>query len=119
MNEVKLRKSGTFYNVFDEDIYILYYLFGYSIKDNKCGFPISALDKVIDKLDELKINYNIVSDNISKNYKSANRYNKYKELGIKKHKKDIYLNDIINKLQNINDDKFNIIYNYIKNYIEE
>ena len=41
-NVVKLRKSGTFYNTFDDDCYILYYLFGYGINNMKVGFPKSA-----------------------------------------------------------------------------
>lgn len=61
MNEVVLRKSGTFYHVFDEDSYILYYLFGYKIKDSKVGFPISSLDKVTNELNKLKINYNVIN----------------------------------------------------------
>ena len=119
MNEVKIRKSGTFYHVFDDDCYILYYLFGYSIKDNRIGFPSNALNKVIDKLNEYKINYSIINENISYNYKNANRYNKYKELGLNKCNRDIYLNKIINNLQNVSDDKFNIIIDYIKKIIEE
>ena len=44
MNVVKIRKSGTFYQVFDNDIYIFYYLFNYNIKNNKVGFPKSVLN---------------------------------------------------------------------------
>ena len=33
MSVVKLRKSGTFYSVFDNDCYVLYYLFGYKINN--------------------------------------------------------------------------------------
>ena len=50
MNVVKIRKSGTFYQVFDDDTYILYYLFGYNIINNRIGFPKSVINKVINRL---------------------------------------------------------------------
>lgn len=38
--ELKIRKNGLFYEVFNEDAKILHYLFGYKIKDNRVSFPI-------------------------------------------------------------------------------
>ena len=119
MNEVKIRKSGTFYNIYDDDAYIIYYLFGYNIRDKRIGFPINSIDKVIKKLNEYKINYDIVCDNISKNFKNANRYNKYKQLGLNKYNRDIYLNEIINTLQNVSEDKLKVIISYIDKVLEE
>ena len=46
MNAVKIRKSGTFYCVFDDDCYIVHFLLGYQINNQKVGFPASALNKV-------------------------------------------------------------------------
>ena len=54
---VTIRKIGNFYHVFDEDVYILYYLFHYKIYQGKCGFPKSAYNKVIQKLEECRISY--------------------------------------------------------------
>ena len=53
--KVTIRKIGNFYHVFDEDVYILYYLFHYKIYQGKCGFPKSAYNKVIQKLEECRI----------------------------------------------------------------
>lgn len=41
--ELKIRKNGLFYDVFNEDVIILHYLFGYKIKDNRVSFPNNAL----------------------------------------------------------------------------
>ena len=60
MNAIKIRKNGTFYSIYDDDCYILYYLLNYQIKNNKVGFPKSALNKVISILEENKINYVIL-----------------------------------------------------------
>ena len=68
-----------FYNCYNEDAIILNYLFGYKIiKDNQCGFPINTLNKVINKLEEKKINYQIITKDanpIIKDYKKRNNYN--------------------------------------------
>ena len=56
-NKIVLRKIGGFYQTFDEDAYILYELFRYRIINGKCGFPVSAKNKVQNVLEEKKINY--------------------------------------------------------------
>lgn len=62
-NKIIIIKSGIFYTTFYQDAHILNYLFNYQIKDNKVGFPIKNLDKVLFKLREEKINYIIIEDN--------------------------------------------------------
>ena len=52
-----IRKEGLFYSVFDSDAEILNYLFDYKIINNRCGFPINAINKVLNTLEEKKINY--------------------------------------------------------------
>lgn len=59
---VVLIKSGSFYLTFGDDSIILNYLFSYQIKNDKLGFPISAVDKVKDGLDKNNINYIIFND---------------------------------------------------------
>ena len=51
------RKSGNFYQVFDDDAIILHSLFKYKIKDYRVGFPISSIDKVLEKLKEIHVDY--------------------------------------------------------------
>ena len=56
-NALVLRQIGKFYNVLDDDCYILFYLFGYKISNYKSGFPVSALNKVKNELEEKKISF--------------------------------------------------------------
>ena len=76
--ELKIRKNGLFYDVFNEDAIILHYLFGYKIKDNRVSFPNNALAKVLNMLEEKKINYSLQTDEklIRNNGKNDN-YEKY------------------------------------------
>ena len=78
MVELKLRKNGLFYDVFNEEAIILHFLFGYKIKDNRVSFPNNALTKVLNMLEEKKINYSLQTDEklIRNNGKNDN-YEKY------------------------------------------
>ena len=55
------------------------YLFDYKITiDNKYGFPKTAYNKVINRLEEEKISYQVISKDenpIVKDYKNINNYN--------------------------------------------
>ncbi len=78
MNEkMDIRKIGKFYNVFGDDCYLLYYLFDYKIKQNRTGFPSRAYNKVINKLEEQMIDYEIIGEGIKVSFKKKNNYNKY------------------------------------------
>ncbi len=50
--ELKLRKNGLFYDVFNEEAIILHFLFDYKIKDNRVSFPDNALAKILNMLEE-------------------------------------------------------------------
>lgn len=89
---IVLAKSGTFYITYDDDAYIMNYLFSYQINDNKIGFPINSLSKVLEKLNEYEINIKIIDTDINNEY--AN--NKYNEILYKARKK--YFNEINAKL---------------------
>ena len=62
-------------------------MFGYKIiKDEKSGFPESALTKVLNTLEQKKINYQIISKDynpIIKKYDKLNSYNKILDKAIK------------------------------------
>lgn len=62
-NTLVIIKVGNFYHIYDEDAIIMFYLFKYKINDNKVGFPIRSLDKVINKLTKNSINYYIDESN--------------------------------------------------------
>ena len=51
MNFLKIRKSGLFYETFDDDAKILHYLFGYKIISGRCAFPTNAVTKVVNTLE--------------------------------------------------------------------
>lgn len=103
---VVLVKSGIFYECFNDDIGVMYSLFLYKIKNNGSnyvvGFPSSSLSKVLNILEENKINYIVVEDNniVDKYKTNKNRYLEYMiDLN-----KFIYINmkieSIYRKLQN-------------------
>lgn len=64
-NIITISKKGSFCNIYNNDCYILYYLFNYKIINNKLGFPINSLPKVIATLENRKINYSIGNKEIS------------------------------------------------------
>ena len=96
--------SKMFYNVYEIDAYIFNILFGYKILDNKkLGFPKRIYNKVINTLEELHINYNIIyknKDNVIKDFKKLNNYDKYKNKAYEKMDIDSKVNMIINKINN-------------------
>lgn len=77
-----LIKSGNFYIALADDAKILNNVLGYQIKEFsntiKVGFPLIGLNKVIDKLDSLKINYIVIDNNVSLKRKfNKNNYDKF------------------------------------------
>ncbi len=78
-------KVGQFHHSYGRDALVLSYLFDYALKkvdgNYNCGFPNSAINKVISKLEENKISYMVVdkADNFEvieeEDYKSSNKYN--------------------------------------------
>ena len=112
-----LVKIGTFYHQYGRDAYIMSYLFGYQIKiiDKNlytCGFPKSALNKILSKLEENSISYMII--NKSENYevqeemefKNKNKYmemyNKAYKYISKKNKIDTIYNYLLDNINDIN-----------------
>ena len=86
-----LLKNGNFYTTYNDDAYILNYLFNYKIIDFKVGFPINSLDKVINLLCDKKINVYVIEedkkqefvDNFYKEILKVARDNYYLELNNK------------------------------------
>lgn len=61
-NDVCIYKVGNFYHTLNRDAYIISYLMGYKIRDEKegikeCGFSANVINKVLVKLENNKINY--------------------------------------------------------------
>lgn len=116
---IKLRKSGKFYSVFDDDCYIIYYFFDYKIVNCRLGFPESALSKVINTLSENKINYEIIGSDEKENFKKVNKYNNFLKLGKEKYYKSIRFTNINDKLKDLTDEQLEKILMYIEEVINE
>lgn len=64
--------------MFDNDAYIIHMIFGYKIIDGrKCGFPDNALPKVLQKLEDYKISYQIVYKDIEPVFIDLKKINKH------------------------------------------
>lgn len=118
-NSVELLKNGGFYSVFGESCYIMLYLFNYKIKDNRVGFPKSVYDKVINKLESLNINYSDPISGVKKDFKRKNQYNKFVNKGKDKFSIVNRVNNIVDKLDSLSEDKLDNILKYIEGIINE
>ena len=116
--QITIRKHGWFYHVFDDDCYILYYLFDYKIINRKTGFPLNSLNKVINKLTDLSISYEVIEEG-KRDFKKLNKYNKYLKLGINKYDKDNKYLSIYSKLDSLDDTDLDKILEYIDGIINE
>lgn len=104
---ILLIKNGNFYICLNKDALVLSNIFCYKIIESKnfvkSGFPIGSLEKIMNKLTELNINYLVINDEII--YKEKFKNNKY--------------NDYINNgeyLININ--RINKIYDVLKSNVK-
>ena len=81
--EVKLYKNGGFYTSYGNDAIIISYVCNYKIINNKIGFPINSINKVINILIDNKINYIIYNKDkvIDKYNNKINRYNNILNIG--------------------------------------
>lgn len=83
------RNDGKFIICYNDDAYILHSIFGYKLvgegKNDKLGFPGTVLEKIIEKLDSLNINYRIYYkkelEDI-KDFKKSNNYKRYLKDGL-------------------------------------
>lgn len=98
---ILLIKCGNFYLALNDDAIVLFSIFDFRIIESrnfiKCGFPLSSINKIEKKLDELEVNYLIITNDIvTKEKYNNNNYNKY----LVKNNYDILLNRI-NKINSI------------------
>ena len=56
-DSVVLIKSGSFYITYENDALIMNNIFNYQNINNKVGFPIRSVDKVMNSLNDKNINY--------------------------------------------------------------
>ena len=89
---IVLVKSGNFWHAYYGDALIIHFLTGYNFKNYRVGFPSKVLDKVLNKVRALNINFILVYelDDIVKYEYPSNSYTFYlnEYLGLYKIKKD-------------------------------
>lgn len=115
-----LRKCGGFYQAFDEDAHIINYFFNYKIKDHRCGFPLTSINKIINLLEEKQINYIIrEEEDIIKDFKKKNNYEKYLIKAINKNNINKRIENILNKLYQLDIESLEEILRQLEDKINE
>lgn len=115
-----LRKIGGFYQAFDDDALIMSYLFNYKVINYRCGFPISSINKVIEKLEELNINYILKQEEeIEKDFKRKNNYLKYLDKSKVKDSINNRIHNILNKLDKLDKNKLEELLTTIEDLVYE
>lgn len=106
MKELKIRKSGIFYETFDEDASILHYLFSYKIIDDRVAFPSNSLDKVLEIIKENKINYVLINKEgkQKEDFESDNNYEEILRRALNREKIERCFLDIIPKLEALDEE---------------
>lgn len=116
------KNNGKFYNVYGDDAYILNYLFGYKVLDNnKCGFPDNVINKVINKLDEKHISYQIIEinkDPVIKDYKKLNKYTNILKESLANITKKEQIDRLIEKIKSASPDTIDKIMDCIEKCLE-
>ncbi len=117
-----IKTRGKFYNVNGDDAYIIHRLLGYKVLDSKkCGFPDSAINRVINKLEENKISYQIIETNkdpVIKDFKKINNYNKAREEALKSLDAEERINNIVDKIKLATESQLEEILSYIEKCLE-
>lgn len=107
--DVLIVKIGNFYYSYGKDSYIISYLFNYKVGIAKekiyfCSYPQNALNKVIAKLENSKINYIILdrrneySIDEKYDFKNLNKYNEFYEKAKQKIRTKMRIEEIYNYL---------------------
>ena len=93
----------------------------YNVSNGRIGFPINSIGKLQNKLEECKINYQIIDRECiieCNNFKNNNKYDNFLNIGIKSINK-IRSDDLLEKIKNLPDDKVDKIINFINEVIDE
>ena len=115
-----LKKLGGFYSAYNDDAYILFYLFHYNIKNSKAGFPLSAYNKVINCLEENNISYIVEGKMTEKrDYKKQNRYHFIVEKGKKLYEREQRANRLYERISELKESEIDGLLSTIENYVFE
>ncbi len=113
-------KSGMFYTIYDEGANIVNIIFKYQLRNNRVGFPIQGINKVINELEKLNINYIVYNFDDTSIYKEFenNVYENYYHLYRKKEYDEQCKKILIERIIYLIDLSKNN-YNKIKEFIDE
>ena len=115
-----IRKNALFYDVYDDDAIILNYLLGYKNINGRVGFPINAISKVINILEDKKINYKIIGEQEEvKDFKNLNQYLNILAKAADKIEVNNKINKILDKLKNFDEGTLYEILDKIESIIYE
>lgn len=112
-----LKKLGGFYNAYNDDAYILYYLLHYNIKNQKAGFPLSSYYKVINYLEENMINYYVEGKEEKRDFKKKNKYKLIVKKGKKLYEREQRANLLYDKISDMDEAKIEELLTIIENYV--
>ena len=101
MKELRIRKSGLFYETFDEDALIMHYLFNYKLIDERVSFPTNSLAKILNTLNEQEIDYLVIGgpERIKNEFGESNSYLKILQKAENKREAEDRLNGLLPKLE--------------------
>lgn len=114
--------SGIFFETYDNDAIILNYLFNYKITgSNRVGFPNTALSKVINTLESKKIDYSLYYLNGLKeeHHTKPNNYDKVLNKALANYDINKKIEDIITKINKLDNIKLNNLLKVICEYLDE
>jgi len=113
---VKIRKQGKFYVAYEEDSYVIHAVMGYKVSNGKIGFPINSLGKVINMLEECKINYQVLEQEqeVSQQTFPKNRYRHYCQEGKKLCDSIARTNSLVDKIKNLSSEQLAQVLKYIE-----
>ena len=119
------QSSGKFFEAYGYDAFIFNCLFDYKIiqagKTYKCGFPDSSLEKVTNKLNDLKISYQVIYRGKNphvKDYNKINQYSKYKLIALQKNDIKERIDTLIEKFKLLDNEKAKEIMEKIEKCLE-
>ena len=101
MKELRIPKSGLFYETFDEDALIMHYLFNYKLIDERVSFPTNSLAKILNTLNEQEIDYLVIGgpERIKNEFGESNSYLKILQKAENKREAEDRLNELLPKLE--------------------
>lgn len=115
---ITLKKLGGFYNAYNDDAYVLFYLFHYNIKNNKSGFPLSAYNKVINCLEENNISYIVEGkEEIKRDFKKKNKYCFIVDKGKKLYEREQRSNFIYERISDLKEAEVDELLTLIEDYV--